>query len=70
MILLKNWQGLITSTKFDCFSAIMRGYGDENIVQTKEYFTQDFFKKTPKLNAQVSRDLVRLGAAKIKVILV
>ena len=69
--------------KIDCFGAIMRGHGDENIVQTKEYFSEDFLKKNlditkekyyivgpPKMNAEISRDLARLGVAKNKIILV
>ena len=69
--------------KVNNFSAIMRGYGDENIVQTKEYFSADFFRKQltlteekyyivgpPKMNAQVRRDLVKLGVTEDKIILV
>ncbi len=69
--------------KVNNFNAIMKGYGDENIVQTKEYFSADFFRKNltleeekyyivgpPKMNSQVSRDLAKLGVTGDKIILV
>jgi len=69
--------------KIDNFKAMVKGYGDENIVKVNEFFSKDFIEKNvtlqgskyyivgpPKFNAQISRDLASLGVGKDTIVLV